>query len=135
MGKPHFRICYTRGVGHRRHFVLLNDHGSYVFATRRWVWCRKTCSFLVLVRAHDFESMVSWPWPAKLFFLFLGHGCLGPSLQVVHQSGCVLDLQTIILRRRRLRLGICLFGFEVFSTLKPFLSLLISHKFFGGVCA
>ena len=91
--------------------------------------------FLVLVRAHDFESMVSWPWPAKLFFLFLGHGCLGPSLQVVHQSGCVLHLQTNILRRWRLRWGICLFGFEVFSTLKPFLSLLIFHKFFGGVCA
>ena len=28
--------------------------------------------FVVLVLAHDFESMVSWPWPAKLFFSFPG---------------------------------------------------------------
>ena len=28
--------------------------------------------FLVLVRAHDFESMVSWPWPAKVFLSLSG---------------------------------------------------------------
>ena len=68
----------------RRDFVLLGEHGSYVLATRRRVCCRKRLFFVVLVLAHDFESMVSWPWPAKQFFLFLGHGSPGPSLQLVH---------------------------------------------------
>ena len=44
----------------------------------------ETLFVVVLVLAHDFESMVSWPWPEKLIFLFLGHGFPGPSLQLVH---------------------------------------------------
>lgn len=117
---------------------------SLCTAERSWILC--FCHAKVgVVQEEMFFSywcahMTLNPWChghglLRFVYLFLGHGCLGPSPQVVHQSGCVLDLQTIILRRRRLRLGICLFGFEVFSTLKPFLSLLISHKFFGGVCA
>ena len=102
---------------------------SLCTAERSWILC--FCHAKVgVVQEEMFFSywcahMTLNPWChghglLRFFYLFLGHGCLGPSPQVVHQSGCVLDLQTIILRRRRLRLGICLFGFEVFSTLKPF---------------
>ena len=39
--------------------------------------------FLVLVRAHDFESMVSWPWPAKVFL-----SLSGPWLSWAISTGC-----------------------------------------------